>query len=182
GEKGLFADAVLRNGHGLCGGTDDGVLREELQAFRRHVLELGGGGRALRRHAAQRLAVEVVGAQVLVRHAAGGAVVAGVEHHHAVAHALGRHGEHAAELATAQQAEQGAGRDHFLRTGSFIALTLAVCLRRKAASLPASFGWSAASMATANNPALAAPASPTAKVATGMPRGICTMDSSESRP
>ncbi len=39
-----------------------------------------------------------------------------------------------------------------------------------------------ASIATAKSAALAAPASPIAKVATGMPRGIWTMDSSESSP
>ena len=37
-------------------------------------------------------------------------------------------------------------------------------------------------MATANKPALAAPASPMAKVATGTPLGICTIDNSESSP
>ena len=37
-------------------------------------------------------------------------------------------------------------------------------------------------MATANRAALVAPASPMAKVATGMPAGICTMASRESRP
>ena len=37
-------------------------------------------------------------------------------------------------------------------------------------------------MATANSAALVAPASPMAKVATGMPPGICTMASSESSP
>src|SRR5262249_56156029 len=37
-------------------------------------------------------------------------------------------------------------------------------------------------MDRANGPALAAPASPIAKVATGMPLGICTIDSSESCP
>ena len=37
-------------------------------------------------------------------------------------------------------------------------------------------------MAAASNAALVAPAVPMAKVATGMPAGICTMDSSESIP
>ena len=37
-------------------------------------------------------------------------------------------------------------------------------------------------MAAANSAALAAPAAPMAKVATGTPLGICTMDSSESMP
>ena len=39
-----------------------------------------------------------------------------------------------------------------------------------------------ASIATANSAALAAPASPMANVATGMPFGICTMDNNESSP
>ncbi len=40
----------------------------------------------------------------------------------------------------------------------------------------------AASIAHANSAAFAAPASPIANVATGMPVGICTIDSSESSP
>ena len=39
-----------------------------------------------------------------------------------------------------------------------------------------------ASSAAANSAALAAPAMPIAKVATGTPAGICTMESSESSP
>jgi hypothetical protein len=46
----------------------------------------------------------------------------------------------------------------------------------------AQVGVSLASMATANSAALAAPAVPMAKVATGMPLGICTMLCSESTP
>jgi hypothetical protein len=37
-------------------------------------------------------------------------------------------------------------------------------------------------MATTNRAAFTAPASPMAKVATGIPRGICTIDNSESSP
>ena len=37
-------------------------------------------------------------------------------------------------------------------------------------------------MAAASNAALVAPAAPMAKVATGIPAGICTMESSESMP
>ena len=57
-----------------------------------------------------------------------------------------------------------------------------VCFCRKAASFRASAGSPVASIATANSPAFAAPASPMAKVATGMPLGIWTIDSSESSP
>ena len=53
---------------------------------------------------------------------------------------------------------------------------------RSAASASASASSSAASRATANRPAFVAPASPMANVATGMPAGIWTIDSSESCP
>ena len=43
-------------------------------------------------------------------------------------------------------------------------------------------GVGAARIATGEQAALAAPASPIANVATGMPFGICTIDSSESSP
>src|SRR6218665_2922212 len=57
-----------------------------------------------------------------------------------------------------------------------------VCSARKACRRWRSAGFSLASMATANSAALAAPALPIAKLATGMPRGICTMLCSESTP
>src|SRR4051812_3452298 len=63
-----------------------------------------------------------------------------------------------------------------------VSSTALVCLRRKSSSLAASALSSSASSETANNAALAAPASPMAKVATGMPFGICTVESNESRP
>ncbi len=43
-------------------------------------------------------------------------------------------------------------------------------------------GEDGASIAAANSAAFAAPALPMANVATGMPAGICTIDSSESMP
>src|SRR5690606_29399142 len=66
--------------------------------------------------------------------------------------------------------------------GSSLAATSALCRSLKASSAPAIRGWSAARIAAANRAALAAPASPIAKVATGTPAGICTIDSNESRP
>ena len=56
------------------------------------------------------------------------------------------------------------------------------CSSRNCANFAASAGSSFANIATANKAALAAPASPIAKVATGTPLGICTIDYSESTP
>src|SRR5690606_18092805 len=119
------------------------------------------------------------------------------------AEALRRHAEHAAELAAAQHAEPGAGHQgkrglihlhrraggrKFVRHraqppgGSAMARAAALWRSRKASRRAAKASSVPASIATAYRPALAAPASPMAKVATGMPRGIWTIDSSESSP
>ena len=117
-----------------------------------------------------------------------GSPCAGIEHRRPVAQALRGHAEHAAELAAAQQAEPCAGRDrgHCRRLRSRAARASRArspsASTRNAASLRARAGSVAAMSATAKRPALAAPASPIAKVATGMPLGICTIDSSESSP
>ena len=57
-----------------------------------------------------------------------------------------------------------------------------VCVARNWASFIARSPSSVASIAIANSAAFDAPASPMANVATGTPRGICTIDSSESSP
>ena len=56
----------------------------------------------------------------------------------------------------------------------------AVCAARNASSASRTRASPAARSAAANSAALTAPARPMAKVATGTPAGICTMDSSES--
>ena len=66
--------------------------------------------------------------------------------------------------------------------GTTMARAAAVCWARKASRRRDSAASSVASMATANSAALAAPACPMAKVATGTPLGICTMLCSESTP
>ena len=63
-----------------------------------------------------------------------------------------------------------------------MARAAAVCFARKSSSFARSAGSLDASIATANSAAFAAPAVPIAKVATGMPLGICTIECSESTP
>ena len=63
-----------------------------------------------------------------------------------------------------------------------MARAVSVCAARKDWSLARKAASSLASMATANSAALAAPATPMAKVATGTPLGICTMLCRESTP
>src|SRR5688572_5245289 len=89
-------------------------------------------------------------------------------------------GHHPAELAGADDADAHGGPQ--LAAGSGRARTSAVCRSRNAASASRSGGCRAARIAVARRAALRAPASPIATVATGTPTGICTIESSESRP
>src|SRR5688572_10275389 len=66
--------------------------------------------------------------------------------------------------------------------GSSAFLTASDCFARKSTSFLFSSESVNASMAMAYSAALAAPASPMAKVATGIPLGIWTVERSESRP
>ena len=87
--------------------------------------------------------------------------------------------EHAAELAGAHDAD---GHVRGVARGSGLRSTPAVCRSRYVSSAVAISGCRLARMATAHSAALVAPAAPIANVATGTPAGICTIDSSESRP
>src|SRR5207248_2580512 len=66
--------------------------------------------------------------------------------------------------------------------GSLASRTVEVCWARNASSEPLIFESFNASSAAANKAALIAPALPMAKVATGTPPGICTIESRESIP
>src|SRR2546427_9083422 len=66
--------------------------------------------------------------------------------------------------------------------GNSVFLTASACFFLNSSSFEERIVSDKASMAMAYSAALAAPASPMAKVATGMPFGICTVESSESRP
>src|SRR5690606_20963911 len=87
--------------------------------------------------------------------------------------------KHARQLAAAKNAD---GRHNYSCPGSGCASTLSVCSRRKASSRPAMAGSRIDRIAAANKAALMAPARPIANVATGIPAGICTIESSESIP
>src|SRR5262249_14580 len=118
-----------------------------------------------------------------------GGVVARREHPGAVAHALGGLDEHPPEL-TASDHAQGRGRVQDSRSRGPPAAaahkgdspTEAVCAARYAARASRTRGYCRARIAAASKPALAAPALPIARVPTGIPFGIWTIESSESTP
>src|SRR6516225_10059531 len=127
----------------------------------------------------ERRGIEIVGAQVLVRDEPGRARRIGIEHDRAIAQALRRVDEHAAELAAAENPERRAGGDerrHAHLSSALIARAASLWRWRYASSCARSFRSPLASIATANSAALAAPAAPIANVATGTPLGICTIE------
>ena len=112
---------------------------------------------------------------------AGGAALGLVgEDGDAMTGAAGFEGEHAAELAAAEDTDGRRGRElHALGSTSssfWLSRTFWVWRSRKVFSFSTSSGLSFASMETAKSPAFRAPALPMAKVATGMPPGIWTME------
>ena len=185
-EVGLFSGTVLGNGHGgssRCHGAERGQQRE---CRRGHVFKFRGDGAAQVAQTGQAIRVHVVGVDMVVAHAAGGAGCVRVQHGGEVAHALGGVHKHAPQLAAADHTQRGfarAGQDGrggwagsgvgaHGAGGSVMPRASSVCWARKVSSCVRRRGLSNASMATANNAALAAPAVPMANVATGMPLGI----------
>src|SRR5208337_911214 len=99
----------------------------------------------------------------------------------AQAHLQRRDRQHTAELAGAQNADRGAGREDHAgpSTGGAScgrSATAAVRSARHASSRPASAGSERASTLAVSSPALIA------SVPTGTPAGICTIESRESSP
>ena len=159
---------------------------------RREPLASGGGRRGdvleLERdhaHAPGELGdgVEIVigRANLQVGDLAGRRIVVGRQHVHAVAQPPGRDGEHPPELPAAENAERAAGRIAGITSASPRGPSRLV-RHGYACSFCRSSGREVARIRTAKRPAFFAPASPIASVPTGMPPGICTIESSESSP
>ena len=102
-----------------------------------------------------------------------------VEEQKVQAQRIAREREHPAQLASTDNTYRHA---LLITRGSGVSRTVAVCLSRNASRAVATAGYLLARMEAAQTAALVAPATPIANVATGMPAGICTVDSSESIP
>src|SRR5690606_11820232 len=180
----------------------------EVEGARRRPHRAGGLGRGERRRGdvlelecddvdpLRQLAQGVGGverrAQVEVGDRRGRRALLGREHGEAVAHPPAGGAQRQAELAAADDADGGPGEERLrgppthqgsnVGVGSVAAAAASVCSRLKARRRARSSGRVSARTAAASKPAFAAPASPIASVPTGTPRGIWTIDRSESRP
>src|SRR4029079_17187314 len=128
----------------------------------------------------QGLAVGIGGAAVMGRDLKGGALGLGREDMAFTSETGGGKGQHATKLAAAQNADGGIGRQRlvqFHQAPSFgCSATPAVCLARQSLSRLASALSLRARMLAARRAALMAPGLPMARVPTGMPGGIWTME------
>lgn len=129
----------------------------------------------------KRIIISITCVNMTIRHLRRRAISIRVEYHHRVPHRLCGGDEHAAKLTAAQNAQGSAGENHVI-SGSFIFFTASDCAARNDCKRRAIFLSFKANSAAANKAALVAPASPMAKVATGTPFGICTIDNKESSP
>src|SRR5882724_4456756 len=180
-QEGLFAQTVLCGvqcrparphpyvfGDGVNGGHGD-VLKLE-----RHHMHMAG-------EVAQSIEIIVGGCDLDVGNLARRRVGLGGEGVDAVAHAPRRDSKHPPQLSATEHADRRTGQDG-RGQGSVSPNILCVCSARNWCSFSRSSGRWVARMATASNAALVAPAGPMARVPTGMPAGICTMERSESIP
>jgi hypothetical protein len=177
---GLLAQPVLADLDRVGGRRRRASSRQLPQCRRRHVLEFGRHRGADPGQRLQGRGIVVGRGQVPIGGTRRRRVGIGLEHGDPESHRLRRVHEHPAELAAAEHAEhrpmgwRTAVRCH----GScpVIASASAVWRRRNAASRSRTAASSCASIAAAKRAALAAPAAPIAKVATGIPRGIWTIE------
>ena len=170
-QKRLFANAVLRGVQNVAGGTHGRELGGSLGRGSGNIFELECDDADAPSEAAHLVQVVVGGDYFEIGHLARGRVGIGRKCVDAVAHAPRGDGEHAAQLAAAQHANRGSGKNR-LDHESVSLRTRSVCAARQARSFSRSSGLWAESAATAKRAALMAPALPIAKVATGTPPGI----------
>ena len=151
--------------------------RQEANRIDRHIFKLKGDDVARRGKGGEARFVVPRRLAVMGRHLGRDAGRVGGIDMSLVAELRRREAKHPAELAAAEDADRRTGWQQGgqpSRTGT--GATLLVCVSRHASSFCARSGSLVASSAAANRPALVAPGFPIAKVATGMPPGIWTIE------
>src|SRR5206468_2394860 len=180
-QPGLLANSILHDAKHGCVRTHRCVTRRCFEAGERNLLDLEG--HYVRASGKMSGGVDVVErrGETAVDHEACGTRAVRIEHLHAVAKRAGGHGGHASKLSAAENANGCAGKDGTHEGSSMPSTSCCRAARharirsRRAASLRAQ-------ISAASNAAFAAPGWPMAKVPTGTPLGICTMESNESTP
>ena len=180
----LFDQPVLRRLQHLRVGQDRLAPGEKGRGLRRHVLEFIGDDVDGAGKAAERGLVVICGAGAGVHHVKGAGILFRRIDVAAQSRAAPLQARACGQLPAAENADGRAGfrADRVLSALSSACATALVCRLRQASSRLASLPSESASTAAASSAALIAPALPMASVPTGMPPGICMIESSESLP
>lgn len=129
-DKGLFGDAVLRNGHAFARRADrNALLRQPAHAVGVDVFKFGGDGGAGSGQFGQRVHIGIRLRQMHVGKIRRGRVGIGIEHGHLVTHGLGGYGKHAAKLPAPQNTQHGGWQNRLVdhQNQSFLCLALTIC-------------------------------------------------------
>ena len=177
----FLLDPVLHHGQDLSARAHRGMAGCGIERGQGDLLDLQRDHVAAARQVSSRAGIVPRAHKAGIHHKTGGARRVGVHYLHPVAQRTRSHGGHAAQLTTAQDAD-GRALNNRCHPGSSASSTSRLRACRQARSRLPSSGSLTARMATASNAALAAPGLPMARVATGTPLGICTMESRESIP
>src|SRR5476651_2457238 len=179
-EHALLEPAITGNAQGFGARVDRDELRQERHGFGRDALELEGHQIDFIGQLTQVVLIAVIGPQMLAQRGCA-SIRRRVQESEVHAQRSTRQRQHAAQLAATDYTDLHRQQPQAMRE-SGLSRTLSVCSARKVFSTAWNCGCLAPRMLADNNAALIAPALPMARVATGMPAGICTMDSSESTP
>src|ERR1019366_4629630 len=190
----LLRDAVLNHLQHAFAGAYRHVTGGSVHAGQRDLFDLQRDDVATASQPRCLASIVPPGLDALIDNEARGASGVGIEHVDAVAHAARGHRGEASKLPAAEDANRRARQQRrvsrLAHAGTSVVDSVSSdCVRtssrraaRQAMSFACSLGSVVARICTASNPALVAPAAPMESVATGTPFGICTIESSESRP
>src|SRR5437868_7223778 len=153
---------------------------------RRNILKFERHNRHAACKLADRIKILVPGVDFHIRDLPRRSVFVGRKRVNPITHTLGRDGEHTTELPTSEHSDRATRQNRRTAVvaghGKPSCRTDSACFRRNASNRVRISGYLFPRMLAASSAAFVAPALPIARVATGTPAGICTIDSSESTP
>ncbi|ENN87345.1 hypothetical protein RHSP_26621 [Rhizobium freirei PRF 81] len=177
-DEALLGQPVLRHLERFWRRIDVDILGELLGSMDRNVLEFVCHDIAAFRQIGKGGRIVIGGGDLLAGDLRCWTIGLRFEDDGAEIQASSRHGEHAAELAAADDADRLFGH----RSSIGYSATPALCRARHSSSRSAISSSLSARTAAARRAAFTAPALPIANVPTGIPAGICTMESRLSCP
>src|SRR5579884_612361 len=183
-EERFLAQAMLRDVQHVAARPHWSAVRRSRRGLRRNILKLERDHRNLPRELADRVQVFIRSVDLHIRNLPGRRILVRRKRVNPIAHPSRGNREHPPQLPAAKHPDCAARQHGFNRTAhnSLSCMTESVCRARHCFNRVRISGYLFPRMLAANNAALVAPALPIASVPTGIPAGICTIESRESMP